>query len=75
MKGDSMSRNSMAGRIPEIVYKNGKPSKVIIGIKEYEALLEAIEDREALDWLKRSRKESRSYRPLDEVLTEIGSGE
>ena len=70
-----MSRNSMAGRIPEIVYKNGKPSKVIIGIKEYEALLEAIEDREALDWLKRSRKESRSYRPLDEVLTEIGSGE
>ena len=70
-----MSRNSMAGKIPEIVYKNGKPSKVIIGIKEYEALLEAIEDREALDWLKRSRKESRSYRPLDEVLTEIGSGE
>ena len=70
-----MSRNSMAGKIPEIVYKNGKPSKVIIGIKEYEALLEAIEDREALDWLRRSRKESRSYRPLDEVLSEIGSGE
>ena len=70
-----MSRNSMAGKIPEIVYKNGKPSKVIIGIKEYEALLEAIEDREALDWLKRSRKESRSYRPLDEVLSGLGSGE
>ena len=70
-----MSRNSMAGKIPEIVYKNGKPSKVIIGIKEYEALLEAMEDREALDWLMRSRKESRSYRPLDEVLSEIGSGE
>ena len=70
-----MSRNSMAGRIPEIVYKNGKPSKVIIGIKEYEALLEAIEDREALDWLKRSRKESKSYRPLEEVLSGLGSGE
>ena len=70
-----MSRNSMAGKIPEIVYKNGKPSKVIIGIKEYEALLEAIEDREALDWLKRSRKESRSYRPLEEVLSGLGSGE
>ena len=70
-----MSRNSMAGKIPEIVYKNGKPSKVIIGIKEYQALLEAIEDREALDWLRQSRKESRSYRPLDEVLSEIGSGE
>ncbi len=70
-----MSRNSMAGKIPEIVYKNGKPSKVIIGIKEYEALLEAIEDREALDWLKRSRKESKSYRPLEEVLSGLGSGE
>ena len=70
-----MSRHSVAGKTPEIVYKNGKPSKVIIGIKEYEALLEAIEDREALDWLRRSRKESRSYRPLDEVLGEIGSGE
>ena len=70
-----MSRNSMAGKIPEIVYKNGKPSKVIIGIKEYEALLEAIEDREALDWLKRSRKESRSYRPLEEVLNGLGCGE
>ena len=70
-----MARNSMAGKIPEIVYKNGKPSKVIIGIKEYEALLEALEDREALDWLKRSRKESRSYRPLEEVLGGLGSGE
>ena len=70
-----MSRNSTAGKIPEIVYRKGKPSKIIIGIKEYEALLEAVEDREVLDWLKRSRKESKSYRPLEEVLREIGSGE
>ena len=70
-----MFRNSTAGKIPEIVYRNGKPSKIIIGIKEYEDLLEAVEDREALDWLKRTRKESKSYRPLEEVLSEIGSGE
>jgi PHD/YefM family antitoxin component YafN of YafNO toxin-antitoxin module len=70
-----MARNSTAGKIPEIVYRNGKPSKIIIGIKEYEALLEAVEDREALDWLKRTRKESKSYRPLENVLSEIGSGE
>ncbi|MHB1563487.1 MAG: hypothetical protein ACYCXP_05230 [Leptospirillum sp.] len=70
-----MARNSTAGKIPEIVYRNGKPSKIIIGIKEYEALLEAVEDREALDWLKRTRKESKSYRPLEDVLSEIGSGE
>ena len=67
-----MYRNSTAGKIPEIVYRNGKPSKIIIGIKEYEALLEVVEDREALDWLKRSRKESKSYRPLEEVLREKG---
>ena len=36
-----MSKNSTAGKTPEIIYRNGKPSKVIIGIKEYEALLEA----------------------------------
>ena len=70
-----MARNSTAGKIPEIVYRNGKPSKIIIGIKEYEALLEVVEDREALDWLKRTRKESKSYRPLENVLSEIGSGE
>lgn len=70
-----MSKNSTAGKIPEIIYRNGKPSKVIIGIKEYEALLEAVEDKDALDWLKRSRKESKSYRPLEEVLGEIASGE
>ncbi|MHB1926982.1 MAG: hypothetical protein ACYCRD_06915 [Leptospirillum sp.] len=70
-----MSKSSTAGKNPEIIYRNGKPSKIIIGIKEYEALLEAVEDREALDWLKRTRKESKSYRPLEEVLSEIGSGE
>lgn len=70
-----MSRSSTAGKIPEIIYRNGKPSKIIIGIKEYEALLEAVEDREALDWLKRTRKDSKSYRPPEEVLSEIGSGE
>jgi PHD/YefM family antitoxin component YafN of YafNO toxin-antitoxin module len=75
MKGIPMSKNSTAGKIPEIIYRNGKPSKVIIGIKEYEALLEAVEDKDALDWLKRSRKESKSYRPLEEVLGEIASGE
>ncbi len=70
-----MSKNSAAGKTPEIIYRNGKPSKVIIGIKEYEALLEAVEDKDALDWLKRSRKESKSYRSLEEVLSEIASGD
>ncbi|HYJ88775.1 MAG TPA: type II toxin-antitoxin system prevent-host-death family antitoxin [Pyrinomonadaceae bacterium] len=55
---------------PEIVTRNGKPVSVIIPIKDYEELLERAEDAEDIAWLKRARRKKRTYRLLEDYLTE-----
>ena len=51
---------------PEIVTRNGKPVSVIIPIKNYEELLERVEDAEDVAWLKRARRRPLHYRPLED---------
>lgn len=55
---------------PEIVTRKGKPVSVIIPIKDYEELLERIEDSEDVAWLKRARRKPQHYRPLADYLAE-----
>lgn len=55
---------------PEIVTRKGKPVSVIIPIKDYQELLERVEDAEDLASLKRARKKPLHYRPLEEYLAE-----
>jgi prevent-host-death family protein len=55
---------------PEIVIRKGKPVSVILPIKDYEELLERVEDAEDVAWLKRARRKSPHYRPLEEYLAE-----
>jgi len=55
---------------PEIVTRNGKAVSVIVPIKEYEELLERVEDSSDLKWLKRLRTGKLQYRPLEEYLAE-----
>ena len=55
---------------PEKVTCNGKPVSVIIPIKEYEELLERIEDSEDVALLERVRRKKLHYRPLEEYLAE-----
>jgi hypothetical protein len=55
---------------PEIVTRNGKPVSVIIPIKDYEELLELVEDGEDVAWLKRARRKPLHYRPLQDYLAE-----
>jgi PHD/YefM family antitoxin component YafN of YafNO toxin-antitoxin module len=55
---------------PEIVTRNGKPVSVILPIARYEELLERAEDVEDVAWLKRARKKSQQYRPLEDYLAE-----
>ena len=55
---------------PEIVTHNGKPVSVILPIKQYEELLERVEDAADVAWLKRARRQPLHYRPLAEYLTE-----
>ena len=54
----------------EIVTRNGKPVSVIIPIKDYEALLERLEDTDDAAWLKRARSKPLHYRPLEDYLAE-----
>jgi PHD/YefM family antitoxin component YafN of YafNO toxin-antitoxin module len=55
---------------PEIVTRKGKPVSVIIPIKDYQELLERLEDADDVAWLKRARRKPLHYRPLEEYLTE-----
>jgi PHD/YefM family antitoxin component YafN of YafNO toxin-antitoxin module len=55
---------------PEIVMRKGKPVSVIISIKDYEELLERVEDADDVAWLKRARKTPLQYRPLEDYLAE-----
>jgi hypothetical protein len=53
---------------PEIVTRKGKPVSVIIPIKDYEELLERVEDAADVAWLKRARKKQLQYRHLEDYL-------
>jgi PHD/YefM family antitoxin component YafN of YafNO toxin-antitoxin module len=55
---------------PEIVTHKGKPVSVILPIKDYEELLERVEDAADVAWLKRARRQPLQYRPLAEYLAE-----
>ena len=53
---------------PEIVTRKGKPVSVIIPIKDYEELLERVEDAEDTAYLKRARRRPLHYRSLEDYL-------
>jgi len=55
---------------PEIVTRNGKAVAVIIPIKDYEELLDRVQDSVDAAWLKRFRRKPRHYRPLEDYLAE-----
>ena len=48
--------------------RNGKPVSVIVPIKDYEELLERVEDAEDIAWLRRARRKPLHYRPLEDYL-------
>ncbi len=56
---------------PEIVTKRGKPVSVILPIKQYQEMLERLEDAEDVAWLKKARRKKLHYRPLEDVLADL----
>ena len=56
---------------PEIITKKGKPVSVILPIRQYQEMLERLEDAEDVAWLKEARRRKLRYRPLEEVLAEL----
>ena len=55
---------------PEMIYKSGKPTAVILPLAEYEELLERVEDSADLQWLKKTRIQGVVYRPFSDYLKE-----
>jgi hypothetical protein len=53
---------------PEIVTRKGKPVSVILPLKDYQELLERVEDAADVTWLKKARRKPQRYRPLNEYL-------
>lgn len=53
---------------PEIIIRDGKPSGVILDIKEYQKLLERLEDVEDLRELEQIRKKPLKFRKLSDFL-------
>jgi PHD/YefM family antitoxin component YafN of YafNO toxin-antitoxin module len=57
---------------PEIIIRKGKPVSVIIPIKAYQEMIERLEDAEDVAYLKKARRKPLHYRPLAEVLADLG---
>ena len=56
---------------PEIVTKKGKPVSVILPIKQYQEMLERLEDAADVAWLKKARRRKLHYRSLEDVLADL----
>jgi hypothetical protein len=59
---------------PQIVFREGKPSAVILDIDVYQEILERLEDAEDLQMLTRMREKSLSFRKLNSFLEEFPRG-
>ena len=53
---------------PEFIIRNGRPTAVILGIREYRELLERLEDIDDLAELKRIRKNKPEFRRIEDIL-------
>ena len=59
---------------PQIVFRGGKPSAVILDIDAYQEIIERLEDVEELQMLALMRAKPLSFRKLDSFLKEFSSG-
>ncbi len=55
---------------PEMIYKSGQPTAVILPLAEYEELLERVEDVADLKWLQKNRLQGVTYRPFSDYVKE-----
>ena len=58
------------GKIPEIVFREGRPAAVILDIDEYRQMLERLEDIDDLRMLEAMRKRPLKFKRLDDFLKE-----
>jgi len=54
----------------DLIYRNGRPAAVIIGIREYEELLERLEDVEDVMYLRKLRQKPLHFTRLSDFLSQ-----
>jgi PHD/YefM family antitoxin component YafN of YafNO toxin-antitoxin module len=69
-----MGSRKLKRKLPEIVFREGKPAAVILDIYEYQEMLERLEDLEDLKMLEEMRKKPLKFRKLEEFLEEYKPG-
>ncbi len=57
----------------EVIYRDGKPSAVIIDLEEYREMLERLEEIDDLKAIEEMKKAPLQFRPLDEFLKEFSA--
>jgi len=67
---DEIKEITLKIKEPEMIYKSGKPTAVILPLAEYEELLERVEDMADLQWLRKTRSQGVIYRPFSDYLKE-----
>ena len=55
---------------PEIILRDGRPTAVILGIEEYQEMLERLEDAEDLRMLEEMRKTPLEFKRVEDFLNE-----
>jgi len=55
---------------PEVITRGGKPVSVILPIKEYQALLDRLEEAEDVAYLKKAKTKPLSFRPFADYLAD-----
>ena len=63
-------RTKTKTRSHEIILKDGEPKAIILDIKEYQEMLERLEDIENLKVLQRIRQKPLRFRKFEEFLKE-----
>jgi prevent-host-death family protein len=63
----------IAKKQPAVIYKEGKPTAVILDIEEYEEILEKLQDWEDIKYIEEIKKQGDlEFIPLEDILKEIG---
>ena len=63
-------KSKVKRKTPEILFREGKPSAVILDIDEYRQMLQRLEELEDLKMLKEMRKRPLKFRKLEDFLKE-----
>ena len=72
MKPTQRKRPDRGTRIlePEVIFHKGLPVGVILGIDDYQWLIDRVEDKHDLEFLAKLRSQPRQYRDFQELLEE-----